>query len=227
MSAVHVDRISHSFGRRSILRDVSFSVDDGTSLALMGRTGSGKSMLLSIVAGLERPTRGAVKVAGTSVSAMRPRQAAEFRLREVGVVFQAGELIPTLSALENTTVPLLLAGVDRTEAESRARDLLAGLAVADPSTPAESLSGGEVQRVAIARALVNEPSLVLADEPTAALDATTRDLVCDLLFNLPAERSCALIVISHDEEVAGRADRVLVLEDGRLTARHRAQRGTS
>ncbi|PZR53405.1 ABC transporter ATP-binding protein [Xylanimonas oleitrophica] len=216
MPVVLVDHVSHSYGRRQVLDDVSLAVEAGHSLAITGKTGSGKSTLLSIMIGLERPSRGAVSLAGVEISRLSRRRAARLRLDHLGMVFQAGELIPTLTARENAALPLMLAGRKGAEALDRADHLLSTLGVDSPDVVAESLSGGEKQRVAIARALANEPAVVVADEPTAALDERTRDDVCDLLYSLPVTAGCALVVVSHDAAVSGRADRALTLDGGRL-----------
>lgn len=219
MAVIDAHNVSHWYGRRQILDSIELRADVGESIALTGRTGSGKSTLVSILAGLERPKKGKVSISGEDLRGLSRRQLANRRLRNMGVIFQAGELIPTLSAVENAALPLLLAGVDTKEATKRASRLLDDMAVSEIDIPARSLSGGERQRVSIARALANEPILILADEPTASLDKETRDIVADIIFELPTRRNCAVIVVSHDVEVAARADKVLELSNGKLNRR--------
>ncbi|MFF8829647.1 ABC transporter ATP-binding protein [Streptomyces sp. NPDC015131] len=204
-------------GGRVLLRNAAMTAAAGESVAVTGPSGSGKSTLLACLAGLHRPTAGTVLVYGTEPAGLRPARAAAWRLGTVGLVHQSGELLPELSALENAALPLLIAGRGRREAYGTARRLLRELgaeAVAD--SPADALSGGERQRVALARALSTRPPLLLADEPTGALDERATDEVCALLFGLPAQYGCALVVVTHDPAVAHRAHRRLALRDGGL-----------
>jgi len=188
-------------------------------VSVTGRSGSGKSTLLSVVAGLVRPRGGTVTLLDLRVDKLRANTLARMRRQHLGVVFQAGELLPSLTAVENVALPLLLDGGRWSVAEDSARDLLAELGVDNGShdLPAGDLSGGERQRTAVARAVVTEPALLMADEPTGALDAQTRDEVADLLFSLPAVRGCALVVVTHDPTIASRADEHFDLVDGVLT----------
>jgi lipoprotein-releasing system ATP-binding protein len=202
---------------RDILRGVTLSVRAGESIAVGGRSGSGKTTLLSVILGLVRPTAGSVKVGGADIGKSSPAQVARIRRENIGMVFQSGELLPELTPLENVMLAGLLAGEPRLEAEARAREVLGRFDVPVDGLRTASLSGGERQRVALARALVNKPALVLADEPTGSLDRATRDSVADLLFELPAAENCALVVVTHDDEVAARADRRCQLTDGVLS----------
>ncbi|NJP99336.1 ABC transporter ATP-binding protein [Streptomyces zingiberis] len=202
---------------RVLLDEAELTVRAGESVAVTGASGSGKSTLLMCVLGLVRPAAGTVRVAGVDVTRLRPRRLARHRRAHVGAVFQFGELLPELTPVENVAVAALLAGVGRAEAFARAGELLSRLGVA-ARVPTAELSGGERQRTAVARALVNRPSLLLADEPTGALDETNRDAVCELLFGLPARTGCGLLVVTHDPAVAARADRTVRLSGGRLVA---------
>ncbi|ASR53920.1 hypothetical protein CBP52_00720 [Cellulomonas sp. PSBB021] len=215
-----VDLQGTSFGyRRSvILDDVSFTVDRGESVAVVGPSGSGKSTLAAIVATLLRPQSGTVRIDGTDVLTLRSSRLAAFRRATIGVIFQQAELVPTMTAVENVALPAMLDGLDRAAAERRARELLDEVQLGETDTPAGDLSGGEAQRVGIARALVGSPALVVADEPTASLDGRTKSVVADLLYSRLEAHGAGLLIVSHDPEVASRADRVLRLEDRRLTA---------
>ncbi len=215
-SILEVVELSFAYGDCRLLSDVTFSVASGESVAIMGATGSGKSTLLSCISGMTRPSAGSVVVAGRDVTRMRHRALAEYRRRTLGLVFQFGELLPALTARENVTLPALLDGVAWEQAALRADELLAGLGVPLADTPAASLSGGERQRTALARALMNDPALLVADEPTGSLDTEKRDEVADLLLNRSGAESSALLVVTHDPLLAARADRAYRLEHGRL-----------
>lgn len=199
-----------------ILRGVSFDLQRGEMVALMGPSGSGKSTLLGIVAGLDRPTSGRVTVAGTEIGYLPESKLASFRADNVGMVFQAYNLIPTLTALENVQLPLLVPGRERGNI-ARARTVLeeVGLGHRLNHQPAQ-LSGGEQQRVAVARALVAEPPLIIADEPTGNLDSETGDALIDLLIDLRARHHTTILLATHNPAVAQRADRILHMHDGRL-----------
>ncbi|MFG3102815.1 ABC transporter ATP-binding protein [Streptomyces sp. NPDC048182] len=208
--------LSHAIGGRTLFDGLSLSLRAGESVAVSGPSGSGKSTLLSCVLGLIKPDSGTVAVTGTPVTGLRPSGLARLRARSIGMVFQFGELLPELSPVDNVCLAALLArNGRRREARERAERLLDRLGVPRARTSQE-LSGGERQRTAVARALINEPALLLADEPTGALDAETRDMVADLLFGLPQQYACGLLVVTHDASVAARADRTLTLSAGTL-----------
>ncbi|MEU2164192.1 ABC transporter ATP-binding protein [Streptomyces sp. NPDC019208] len=214
---LEVRGLTCAIGRRTLLRDADLTARPGTSLSVMGPSGSGKSTLLSCLAGLHTPQAGTIRVDGTDVASLRPARAAAWRLRTIGFVYQFGELLPELSAVENAALPLLIAGRGRREAYSTAESLLGELGVGGVAdSPASVLSGGERQRVAVARALSTRPPLILADEPTGALDERTTDDVCETLFRLPGRYGCALVVVTHNPVVAHHADRRLTLRDGTL-----------
>jgi putative ABC transport system ATP-binding protein len=200
--------------------DVSMSVYARELVAIFGPSGSGKTTLLLLAAGLLRADSGSVRFEGGDLGALARREMLAFRRRKLGFVFQSFNLAAGLSAEENVALPLLLRGVARREARRRALAALddVGLLRRRAHAPNE-LSGGEQQRVAIARALVGEPRLVLADEPTGNLDSETGDAVLALLRDLPRERGAATVLVTHDERVAGYADRVLGMRDGRLKER--------
>jgi putative ABC transport system ATP-binding protein len=202
-------------GPVSILRDVDLEAREGQSLAIVGPSGSGKTSLLMVMAGLERATGGKVEVAGHDLSALGEDQLALMRGAEIGIVFQSFHLVPTMTALENVALPLEFAGA--ADAFATARDLLqeVGLSHRVDHFPAQ-LSGGEQQRVAIARSLSRRPRLILADEPTGNLDRKTGGNVIDLLFGLQRRREATLILVTHDEKLAGACDRIIRMADGRV-----------
>jgi lipoprotein-releasing system ATP-binding protein len=206
-------------GRLEVLRGVDLEVAGGDTVSVTGESGAGKSTLLHILGGLERPTRGSVRLAGAEIDRLDDRALSALRNRWVGFVFQFHHLLMDFSALENAAMPLLLAGEERGRAREAARAVLerVGLGGRLGHRPRQ-LSGGEQQRVAVARALVHEPRLVLADEPSGNLDERNSELLHGLLFELVRERGVALVVVTHDRDLAGRTGRRLRLEDGVLRA---------
>lgn len=202
-------------GRTRALDGVSLEVFAGEFVAICGPSGSGKSTLLNLIGALDRPDSGELWVAGEDLTRSRG-DFAGFRARKVGFIFQLHNLIPSLTALENVLIPTL--GLNGRDAHARARELLERVGLADKAhrRPPE-LSGGERQRVAVARALVNNPELILADEPTGSLDSKTERAVLELLRGLQSERGVTLILVTHDPRVAQSADRVIELVDGRVT----------
>ena len=216
MSGVEVvlEGVSKAFenGRIGALSGVSMRLESGDFVALTGPSGSGKSTLLNVIGALDRPDAGSIRVGGQELSRL---DAAEYRARTVGFVFQFHNLIPTLSAAENVQIPMMGRDVGRRERDRRARALLdeVGLAGRSDASPT-TLSGGERQRVAIARALANEPRLLLADEPTGALDSETGAQIVRLLLALRDQRRMTVLLVTNDEAVSHKADRVLRLRDG-------------
>jgi putative ABC transport system ATP-binding protein len=214
---VLVERASKSFGPVAALREVSLRVSPGEAIAVTGASGSGKSTLLALIGGLQQPDSGRVLIAGRTV--WLGHNLSQARRELVGFVFQRHLLLDTLSARANVEVPLIGAGLRRRERHLRALSLLAdvGLAHRAEHLPSQ-LSGGERQRVAVARALANEPRLLLADEPTGALDSATSARVLDLLFSLRDRLGMTLIVVSYDRSVGSRANRTITLADGAITS---------
>jgi putative ABC transport system ATP-binding protein len=216
---VHLDRVSKSYseGRdeRHVLREAELAVAEGELVAIRGRSGSGKSTVLNLVAGIDRPSGGEVYFGGQALGALSARERTLLRRDQMGFVFQFFNLIPTLSVLENVLLPAELAG--QQGARPHAVLLLAEVGLADRAGAfPDRLSGGEQQRVAIARALVRDPRLVLADEPTGNLDDATGAAVMTLLDSLTRRAGRTLLLATHSREVAALADRVLTIEDGRL-----------
>jgi putative ABC transport system ATP-binding protein len=216
LADVHLT-LASAAGAVNILRGVDLAVHRGESVAVVGPSGSGKSTMMMIVAGLEKPSSGAVRVAGRDLAAMDEDGLALFRRESVGIVFQSFHLIPAMTAIENVAIPLEFAG--RRDAFDRARAALesVGLGHRLSHYPGQ-LSGGEQQRVALARAVATEPAVILADEPTGNLDAASGAAIIDLLFTLRARCNSTLLLITHDSELAARCDRVARMHDGHLHA---------
>ena len=212
LSSLHL-RLTGAAGAVNILRDVSLVVEEGCHLAVIGPSGSGKSSLLALTAGLERPTSGTVEITGRNLATLDEDELATFRGRTIGIVFQSFHLIATMTALENVALPLELAG--DADAVRKARRVLAetGLEARSGHLPVE-LSGGEQQRVALARALVNRPPLLLADEPTGNLDSETGSAVTDLMFDVAAQAGATVMLVTHNHDMARRCQRTVAMENG-------------
>jgi putative ABC transport system ATP-binding protein len=199
------------------LRGVSLTIREGEFVAIMGASGSGKSTTMNILGCLDRPTKGSYILDGQDVSQMSKDERADIRSRKIGFVFQGFNLLSRTSALENVELPMLYAGVSGTQRHERAMQSLAavGLAGREQNHP-NQLSGGQQQRVAVARALVNEPALILADEPTGNLDSRTAVEVMEIFQRLNRERSITLILVTHEQDIAQYAQRVVVFKDGKI-----------
>lgn len=203
--------------RRAVLDHVDLAFTSGEFVALLGNSGSGKSTLLNLISGIDSPTSGDVIIQGTTLTQLRERERTLYRRDHIGFVFQFFNLIPTLSVLENVTLPRELAGDGRAATEAAAMILLERVGLADRrDTFPDQLSGGEQQRVAIARALVHDPMLVLADEPTGNLDDRTGNIVLQLLLELTRDAGRTIIMATHNPDVARRADRVIEVHDGKV-----------
>ena len=200
---------------------VSLRVEEGEFIAITGESGSGKSTLINLCAGLDLPNAGKIRVLGHDIVAMKTDDLCRFRGKHIGFVFQSHRLVPYLTALENILLPISAAGEELFKYEERLSLLVDRLALGDRlhHLPSE-LSGGQQQRVAIARALIHYPMLLLADEPTGNLDRANADNVLDLLLGLRRELRQTLIIVTHDDSIAARADRVYHMENGRLSIRH-------
>jgi len=199
------------------LRGIDLKVYEGEFVAIIGPSGSGKTTLLNMLGLLDRPTGGKIFIDGLDVSNLRDNQLSEIRLRKIGFIFQYYNLMPILTALENVELPMVLAGVSRKKRIKQAKDLLkaVGLEKFVHHKPTE-MSGGQQQRVAIARALANNPSIVLADEPTGNLDTKTSEEIIQLLRKINKEKGTTFVVVTHDPEVADNADRIFQIRDGLL-----------
>jgi putative ABC transport system ATP-binding protein len=220
---ISLDHITKTFEEagvvRTVLHDVTIEFGCGEFVVLLGKSGSGKSTLLNLIGGIDSPTSGDVRIDGHSITRMNDRDRTLYRRNHMGFVFQAYNLLPMLSVLENVLLPVELSSDPRVrrEGDKRARELLEQVGLSDRMGAfPDRLSGGEQQRVAIARALANDPLIVLADEPTGNLDAETGTTVLSLLDTLTRNAGRNLVMVTHSEEVIGIADRVLRLKDGRL-----------
>jgi putative ABC transport system ATP-binding protein len=211
---VHVT-LRSAAGPVKILRGVDLEVEAGSSVSVVGPSGSGKSTLLAVVGGIERPTSGTVRIDGQALGELDEDRLALFRGRQIGILFQAFHLIPTMTALENVAVPLELAGARDAFAQAEALLAEVGVGARADHYPGQ-LSGGEQQRVAIARALSNHPKLLLADEPTGNLDQDTGREIVHLLFRVHEQRAMTLLLITHEPNLAARCARQLRMADGRL-----------
>ncbi len=220
---VLVNHVNRSFKRGSetihVLQDLSLRVDAGEFLALMGPSGSGKSTLLNLIGGLDRPTDGAITVAGEKIDSLSESRLTDWRARHVGLVFQFYNLLPVLSAERNVELPLLLTSLNRAQRKQHVEAALkiVGLGHRMKHSP-RTLSGGEQQRVGIARAIVTDPTLLLCDEPTGDLDRKSGDMILDLLHTLNREHGKTIIMVTHDPHASARASRVVYLNKGQLSA---------
>ncbi|ESZ88965.1 MAG: ABC transporter [Blastomonas sp. CACIA14H2] len=220
--AIHVEHVVKDFsmgdGHLRVLHDINLDIRSGELTYLVGESGSGKTTLISIIAGILYPTEGSVSVFGTDIYRLTDTELVNFRLSTIGFIFQQYNLIPSISAAANAAVPLIASGVPRKEATERARELLHQLNIGDQCDKLpRQLSGGQQQRVAIGRALIHSPRLVVCDEPTAALDARSGRRVMDLLREVALATDRAVVVVTHDNRIFDLADRILAMEDGRIT----------
>lgn len=216
-----VTGVNHSYGAGKIkvpvLFDINLHIASGEFVALCGSSGSGKSTLLNLLAGLTKPDEGKVVVSGEEISRYSENELCLFRRRQMGFIFQSYNLLPNLTALENVELPLIFAGESVRRRRARATEILerVGLTGRLDHRPNE-LSGGQQQRVSIARALVNQPGIVLADEPTGNLDSKTEQEILDLMRQMNKENGTTFIIVTHEQEVAEQSDRVIYLQDGRV-----------
>ncbi len=213
---IQAEKICKSYGDLSVLKDVDFTAEKGEIVSIVGASGAGKTTFLQILGTLLTPDSGTLQIAGMTAGGGEA-QLARFRNRHLGFVFQSHHLLPEFTALENVTIPALIAGVKESEAKKKAAQLLdmVGLSGRLEHKPGE-LSGGEQQRVAIARALVNSPEVLLADEPTGNLDSATKEEIHKLLFSLRDSLGQTIIIVTHDSALADMCDRKLVMKDGKL-----------
>ena len=210
-------KFTEGTAERQVLNDLSISFEEGQFIVLLGQSGSGKSTLLNLLSGIEKPSSGDVLIDGVPITQLNERACTLFRRDQIGIIFQFFNLIPTLTVLENVTLPQELAGKSPDEIEPQALDILIRVGLGDRSEAfPDKLSGGQQQRVAIARALVHEPRLILADEPTGNLDEDTGKTVLELLLDLTRNANKTLIMATHNPEIATYADKVLRVYEGNL-----------
>ena len=224
MSIIELKNVSKTYGEGEIavhaLRGVDLSIEKGDFVAVAGPSGSGKSTMLNIMSGLDRPTMGQCHIGGTEITSLSSNALSKLRLEKVGFIFQAYNLLPVLTAIENTEYVMMMQGVPAKERAEKAKAILArvGLEGKGDRFPHE-LSGGQQQRVAVARAIVSEPSLVLADEPTANLDSETGYALMDLMAELNQEKGTTFIFSTHDPKVMERSNEIIRLQDGKILSR--------
>lgn len=219
---IEATNIHKSFGTLEVLKGIDLRVDAREVISIVGASGAGKTTLLQILGTLEAPSAGAsLKICGQEVTTLSARKQAELRNEQIGFIFQAHQLLPEFTALENVMLPALLRGDRRSKAKDRARTLLCrlGLEARMDHKPAE-LSGGESQRVAVARALINEPAVIFADEPSGSLDTANKESLHQLFFDLRAELGQTFVIVTHDPTFAAEADRMISLKDGLIEAIH-------
>lgn len=222
-TVIRLNGVSKHFGTGDnltyALRDITLSVDRGEVLMLMGPSGSGKTTLLSIMGCILRPDAGTLAIAGNETGGLSARKLGRLRLEHLGFIFQEYNLFPTLSVADNIMVALHLRGIKGAEARKRAMRALESVGLADKAgSMPETMSGGQKQRLAIARALAGRPSIILADEPTAALDSANGKMIVELMTGLAHERDHCVVMVTHDPRTTGYADRMLTIEDGVLAA---------
>ena len=200
-----------------ILNGISLNIHEGEFVSIVGASGSGKSTLMNIIGALDQPTEGQYFLNNTDISKLNDKQLSEIRNKEIGFVFQTFNLIPRASALKNVELPMLYAGVSKKERTKRAKELLEMVEMQDRSShKPNELSGGQKQRVAIARAMANDPSIILADEPTGALDSKTGHLVMDIFHKLHKEEGKTIVLITHSPELAAETERIITISDGSI-----------
>lgn len=216
---IEVSNISKSYDSLRVLDDVNLTIPDGKFISIVGPSGAGKTTLLQIIGSLERPDTGSVRFDGTEIVGMAEKQLAAFRNRNIGFVFQFHQLLPEFTVTENVALPAMIGGLSKDAAMDKARILLDTLGLGQRlSHRPMQLSGGERQRAAVARALVNQPRVVLADEPSGSLDSHNRNELYDLFFRLRDSIGCTFVTVTHDESLAAHSDGVIHLADGRIVS---------
>lgn len=212
---VKAENIRKSFGQVRVLNGIDLEVPQGNIVSIVGASGAGKTTLLQILGTLSKPDSGEIYIHGQKISAFSENQLANFRNRELGFVFQFHHLLPEFTALENVCIPAFIARTSRSDSEKKARDLLNYLGLSDRMTHKPSqMSGGEKQRVAVARALINQPKVIMADEPSGNLDSQNRGELHDLFFQLRNDFGNTFIIVTHDDSFADRSDRIIHIKDG-------------
>lgn len=215
---IKVEQIHKSFGELEVLRGVDLRVAPREIVSLMGPSGAGKTTLLHIIGTLDRPDSGSVEIDGVNILALKGKQLAEFRNKKIGFVFQFHQLLPEFTAVENVMMPALIGGKSFKESREHAMQLLDFLNLTDRAEhKPQELSGGEKQRVAVARAIINNPAVLLADEPSGSLDSRNKAELHKLFFDLRDRFGLTVFIVTHDEELASKSDRIIHINDGRIT----------
>ncbi|MBR6304740.1 MAG: ABC transporter ATP-binding protein [Paludibacteraceae bacterium] len=215
---IEIKNIYKSFGELEVLKGVNLSVKKGEIVAIIGKSGAGKTTLLQIIGTLDRPTKGQIIIGGTDVFALKDKELAAFRNKHIGFIFQFHQLLPEFTALENVCIPAMIAREKESQYKPRAEKLLQELGLAERmGHKPNELSGGEKQRVAAARALMMSPDIILADEPTGSLDEKNKKELSELLLRLRQEYGQTILLVTHDKELAGIADRIIEIKDGKIS----------
>ncbi len=215
---IQAHNISKSFGDLQVLKGIDISIKDGEIVSIVGPSGAGKTTLLQILGTLSRPDTGEIIYDERKVNFLKDKQIANFRNQQIGFVFQFHHLLPEFTALENVCIPAFIGKVPKAEAEQKATEILGFLKMEDrlDHRPNE-LSGGELQRVAVARALINDPKVILADEPSGNLDTQNKEELHNLFFSLREQYNTSIVIVTHDHNLAGKADRKLEMKDGKIS----------
>ena len=214
---IYIEGIKKNFGNLEVLKGIDLHIAKGEVVSIVGPSGAGKTTLLHIIGSLERPDAGRVVIDGTDINSLRGNEISDFRNRKIGFVFQFHQLLPEFTALENVMIPALIAGKSKKEAKEKAMELLRFMSIEERAghKPAE-MSGGEKQRVAVARALVNDPAVILADEPSGSLDSKNKEELHKLFFDLRDKYGQTFVIVTHDEHLAQLTDRTISMRDGML-----------
>lgn len=215
MHLIEAKNIHKSFGTLEVLKGISFNVNQGEVVSIVGASGAGKTTLLQIIGSLDKASAGEVIIDSVKISDLNDKEISKFRNEKLGFVFQFHQLLPEFNALENAMLPALIGNKPKAEAESKAKELLSFLNLSNRlHHKPKQLSGGEKQRVAVARALINDPILVLADEPTGNLDSRNRDELHELIFSIRKEFGCTFVIVSHDDQLSKICDKTFHIKDG-------------
>ncbi len=215
---IEINNIHRSFGSLNVLKGISFDIEQGEIVSIVGPSGAGKTTLLQIMGTLDRPDKGEIKYDGVNVAQLNDNKLAEFRNRNIGFVFQFHQLLPEFTVLENVAMPALIGGTSQSKSYAKAMELIEYLGLKERANHRPNqLSGGEKQRVAVARALINSPQVIFADEPSGSLDSQNKTELHNLFFKLRKDLKQTFVIVTHDESLANDTDRIIHLKDGIIT----------